>query len=42
MQLIDLGIAASHADIYLNSVLEEAEMKIYEDRVIFKFEEADA
>ena len=42
MQLIDLGIAASHADIYLNSVLNETEMKIYEDRVVFRFEEAEA
>ena len=42
MQLIDLGIAASHADIYLNSVLNETEMKIYDDKVVFRFEEAEA
>lgn len=42
MQLIDLGIAASHADIYLNSVLRETDMKIFEDRIIFRFEGEDA
>ena len=42
MQLIDLGIAAAHADIYLGSVLDEVDMKIYEDRVLFNLGEADS
>lgn len=42
MQLIDIGIAAAHADIYLRSVLNEVRIQLGEDHILFEFDETPA